>query len=149
MVFLVKNRKSEHYHWILHIQISFGNKFQHKMEIWIIWTKFAPKGWKTEKMNITIEFCILELFTIANFIWNWQFFGPNLPYKYAVYMFHIHQTIYATFISFKEQKNKCCSYIENINFLRKTYSSMTKNKKTLSESEQMWAEKKRQFQKAF
>ena len=87
MVFLVKNRKSEHYYWILHIQISLGNKFQHKMEIWIIWTKFAPKGWKTEKVNITIELCILELFTIPNFIWNWQFFGPNLPNGYAVYMF--------------------------------------------------------------
>ena len=43
-VFSIKNRKSEHHHWIMHIQISLGTKFQLKLTILIFWTKFVQKG---------------------------------------------------------------------------------------------------------
>ena len=33
------NRKSEHDHWILHVRISLGTKFQLKLTILIFWTK--------------------------------------------------------------------------------------------------------------
>ena len=38
---------------------------------------------KTEKVNITNEFCISELVLVPNFSLNWQFglSGPNLPKK--------------------------------------------------------------------
>ena len=83
-VFLVSNRKSEHHHWILHIRISVGTKFQLKLTSLIFWTKFLPKGYfqsKTNKMNTTIEFCIFELVLVPNFRLNWQFWflGPKLP----------------------------------------------------------------------
>ena len=52
-------------------------------------------------MNITTEFCVLELVKVLNFTLNWQFwfFGPNLPKQYLVkigkkwttYEFHIFQ----------------------------------------------------------
>ena len=78
--------KSEHHHWILHIWISLGIKFQLKLTILIFWTKFAQKGYfweKTEKVNITIEFCMFELVLVPNLTLNKQFwfFGPNLPEK--------------------------------------------------------------------
>ena len=41
-----------------------GTEFQRKMTLLIFWSKFAQKGYfcsKTEKANITIKFCILEL----------------------------------------------------------------------------------------
>ena len=37
----VEHRKSEHHHWILHIWISLGIKFQLKLTILSFWTKFA------------------------------------------------------------------------------------------------------------
>ena len=43
-MYMVKNRKSEHRYWILHIRISLGTKFQLKRTILILWTKFAQKG---------------------------------------------------------------------------------------------------------
>ena len=55
-IFLVKNWKSEHHHWIPHIQISLGTKFQLKLTILIFSTRFAQKGFfwcKTEKANTT------------------------------------------------------------------------------------------------
>ena len=42
-VFLVENRKNECHHWILHIWISLGTKFQLKLAILIFWTRFAKK----------------------------------------------------------------------------------------------------------
>ena len=51
-VFPIKKRKNEHYHWILHVRISAGTKFQLKLIILIFWTKFAQKGYlysKTKK----------------------------------------------------------------------------------------------------
>ena len=71
--FQVENRKSEHHHWILHIRSSLGTKFQVKLTVFIFWpklhkkvsfwAKFTEKTYfqtKTEKVNITIEFCIFE-----------------------------------------------------------------------------------------
>ena len=63
-VFSVKNKIIEHHHWILHVWISVGIKFQLKVTILILWTKFAQKGYfqsKTERTDITIELCMLEL----------------------------------------------------------------------------------------
>ena len=84
--FLIKNEKSEHRHWILHIRISLCIKFHLKLIILTFWTKFAHKGhfWsKTKKVNTTIEFCIFELVYVSSFTLNWQYwqFGPNLPKK--------------------------------------------------------------------
>ena len=66
------------------IPITLGTKFQVKLSIWIFWTKFALKGYlrsKTQKRNITTEFCIFQLDYILNCSLNRQFwfFGPNLP----------------------------------------------------------------------
>ena len=63
-VFRVVNRKSERHHWILSTWIILSIKFQVKLTKLIFWTKFALKGYfrsKTEKVNITTEFCIFEL----------------------------------------------------------------------------------------
>ena len=81
-----KRKKSEHHHWILHVQISVGTKFQLKVTILMFWTKFGQKGYfysKTKKMNITIEFCMFELLLVPNFSLKWHFWfvGPNLPKK--------------------------------------------------------------------
>ena len=56
----VGNKISEYHHWILHIRINVGSRFQLKITILIFWTKFAQKGYfhfqsKTEKVNITID----------------------------------------------------------------------------------------------
>ena len=55
-VFLVKNRKCEHHHWIPHIQINLGTKFQLKVTILIPLTRFTQKAFfwsKTEKVSTT------------------------------------------------------------------------------------------------
>ena len=61
-------------------------KFHLQLIIMIFWTKFAEKGCfrsKTEKVNTTIEFCMLKLVYVPNFTLNWQFwfFGPSLQKK--------------------------------------------------------------------
>ena len=38
----VENGKSEQHHWILHIRISLGTKFQIKPTIFIFWIEFTP-----------------------------------------------------------------------------------------------------------
>ena len=48
-VFLVKNRKREHHHWILHIWIGLGTKFQLRLTILIFCAKFAQKGCSQSK----------------------------------------------------------------------------------------------------
>ena len=48
-------------------RISLVTKFQLKLPIFMFWTKFIQKGYfrlKTEKVNMTIEFCILKLVTV-------------------------------------------------------------------------------------
>ena len=55
-VFPVQNWKSEHHHWILHVQFSFGSKFQLKLTILTFLTKFTQEGffwYKTEKVKTT------------------------------------------------------------------------------------------------
>ena len=47
-----KRKKNEHHHWILHVRISFGIKFQLKVTILMFSTKFAHQGYfhsKTKK----------------------------------------------------------------------------------------------------
>ena len=48
---MVKNRKSEPYYLILHIQISLSTKFQLKLTILIFLTKFVQKGISARKQN--------------------------------------------------------------------------------------------------
>ena len=84
--FPAKSKKSEHHHWILHIWISLGTKFQLKLIILTSWTKFAQKGYfqsKIKKVNNITEFCIFQLLYVSSVILNWQFwhFGSNLPKK--------------------------------------------------------------------
>ena len=60
---MVKNRKSEHHHGIMHIRITFETKFQIKLRILIFCNKFAHKGFfwfEIEKVNNTIEFSIFK-----------------------------------------------------------------------------------------
>ena len=85
-VFPIKNWKIGHHHWILHIWVSPGTKFQLKLTILIFWTKFAQKGYfqsKSEKMNTTIKFCIFKSVYTPNFSLNWhfKFFWLNLTKK--------------------------------------------------------------------
>ena len=62
--------KSEYHYWIVHIQIGLNTKFQFYIAILTFWNKFTQKGYfksKTEKVNITIEFCIFKLVQIWSF----------------------------------------------------------------------------------
>ena len=57
--------KNENHHQILYIGISLGYKFHFEQTILSFWNKFAKKRYlqqKAEKMNITVEFWIFELF---------------------------------------------------------------------------------------
>ena len=60
-VFSVKNRKREHHHWILHMWISEGTKFQLKLIILIFWTNLLKKSISHRNMNTNIEFRVSEL----------------------------------------------------------------------------------------
>ena len=58
--------KSGQRHWILHIWIRLATKFQLKFTILSFWTKFTQKGYfqfKTEKVNITIQFYKISAWT--------------------------------------------------------------------------------------
>ena len=58
----VKNGKSEHHYWILHIRISLGTKFLLKLTILIFLTKFAQKGnfrSKTEILHLCVRSWLL------------------------------------------------------------------------------------------
>ena len=55
----------------MHVQISLGMKFQLKLTTLMFWTKSADKVYfwsKTQKVNTTIKFRILELFYISELI---------------------------------------------------------------------------------
>ena len=59
-----------------YIQISLATKFQLKLTGLIFLTKFSQKSYfrsKSEKLNMTMEFCILELVKVPNFSLNCQF----------------------------------------------------------------------------
>ena len=60
--FRSKTKKSDHHLWILHIRIIWGTKLELKLTILIFWSRFTQKGsrYKTEKVNITIEFWIFK-----------------------------------------------------------------------------------------
>ena len=61
---MIENENSDHRHWILQIRISLGIMFDLKPTILIFWTKFVRNEYfrlKTEKADITIEFCTFEL----------------------------------------------------------------------------------------
>ena len=85
--------------WILHVHVSLRTKFQFKWTIFNFWTKFIQKGYlqsKTEKLNITIEFRLSELFLVLKFSFNWQFwfFGPDLPQKVISFLGLVNEHLY-------------------------------------------------------
>ena len=87
-LFPVKNWKREH-HWIPHIQISLGTKFELILTILIVLTRFTQKGFiwsKTEKWTPHIFNIILhiQISLVRNFSSDGQFwfFGPNFPKRY-------------------------------------------------------------------
>ena len=45
-----KNRKSEHYHWILPIRVRPSTNVQLKLTILVFWIKFAPKGFLSNQL---------------------------------------------------------------------------------------------------
>ena len=60
--FWFKTEKSEHHHWIQHVQISLRKRVQVKLTILFFRTKFSQKGYSRSKTGkVTIEFCIFEL----------------------------------------------------------------------------------------
>ena len=75
---MVKNRKSEHHHWIPLIQISLGTKFQLKLTILIFWPDLPKKGFsglKQKKSTPHVFYIILLRIQISlarNFSSNWQ-----------------------------------------------------------------------------
>ena len=54
-VFPAKNWKREHHHWIPHIQISLGTKFQLKLIILSFWTKFTQKRYFQPKAEQAVQ----------------------------------------------------------------------------------------------
>ena len=49
-------------------QVSLGSKYELKLTVLIVWIKYAQKKYtwsKTEKVNSTIEFCIVELISLS------------------------------------------------------------------------------------
>ena len=88
-IFMVKNRKSEHHHWIPHIQISLlVPNFCFNWQFWFFWPDLSKKGFsglKQKKWTPHIFYIILhiQISLVQNFSSNWQFwfFGPNLPKK--------------------------------------------------------------------
>ena len=73
---------------ILHLRISPGVKLQFKLTILNFGTKFAPKGyyqWKTEKLHITVKFCIFELVQVPNLSLNWPFWFSDPPCSKRVF----------------------------------------------------------------
>ena len=75
--FQSKTHKNEHHYGVLLIPVSLSTNFQLKLTIAILWIKFAKEGSyfqsKTDKLDTTIEFCILELVFVSYFTLNKQF----------------------------------------------------------------------------
>ena len=88
-IFMVKNRKSEHHHWIPHIQISLlVPNFCFNWQFWFFWPDLSKKSFsrlKQKKWTQHIFYIILQIQInlVRNFSLNWQFwfFGTNLPPK--------------------------------------------------------------------
>ena len=78
-ILMVKNRKIEHHHFIPHIQVSLGTKFQLKLTILIFWPDLPKKGFsglKQKKWTPHIFYIILhiQISLVRNFSSNWQFY---------------------------------------------------------------------------
>ena len=72
-VFPVENRKSERHHGILYIWIGLGTKFQLKLIILSLWTKFNQKGFlwsKTKKVNTTNMILHIHISHVRHFSSN-------------------------------------------------------------------------------
>ena len=99
-VYPVKNRKSKHHHWILHIQISLGTKFQLKLMILIFWNKFARKG------------CFLSKAKSKHYHWILHIrisLGPKFQLKMTIFVFWIK---FARKGCFPSKKKKVSTSIE-------------------------------------
>ena len=59
-IFLVKNWKNEHHHWIPHLQISLGTKFQLKLKILCFYSRKVFQS-KTERLQVVqrLQVCFL------------------------------------------------------------------------------------------
>ena len=63
----------ELHYWIMKIRVSLVTKFQFKLTILIVWTKFAQKMYfqlKTEKLSTTTKFYLRELVQAPSFNLN-------------------------------------------------------------------------------
>ena len=87
-IFMVKNRKTEHHHWISKIQISLGTKFPLKLTILFFFDQICRKrvfGLKQKKWAPYIFYISLhiQISLVQNFNSNWQFwfFGTDLHKK--------------------------------------------------------------------
>ena len=79
---LVEFRKSEHHHWILHIWISLGTRFQLKLAILNFWTKngLSDQKWKS-KHHYWILHIQISLGTKAHFKQTILNFGTKFVQK--------------------------------------------------------------------
>ena len=81
-VHLMQFRKSEHNHWVMHIQISLGIKYHLKMAILILWTEKGISGqkWKSKRDHLILHIRIKlgAKFHFKQTIWT---LGPNLCKK--------------------------------------------------------------------
>ena len=86
-VFPVENGKRKHHHLVLHIPISIGTNISSlNWQFCFFESNLLKKciSWvKSKKVNISTEFCILELVYVPNFSLNCQFWilGATLPKK--------------------------------------------------------------------
>ena len=92
-VFMVKNKKSEYHHWILHIRISLGTKFQLKLTN-SSFDKIKPKRespvknrtsspsviFSVVKVNSAVAFNILKIWKISYL----EYFEREIGYLLAV-----------------------------------------------------------------
>ena len=73
-ILMVKNRKIEHHHFIPHIQVSLGTKFQLKLTILIFIDqiyRLKQKKWTPHIFYIILH---IQISLVRNFSSNWQFY---------------------------------------------------------------------------
>ena len=89
---MVKNRKSEHHHWIPHIQISLlVPNFCFNWQFWFFWPDLSKKvfsGLKQKKWTPHIFYIILhiQISLVWNFSLNWQFWFLGLKLSKKVFL---------------------------------------------------------------
>ena len=84
MKLLFKKRKSEHYHWILHIWVRLSAKLQLKVRVFYFLDQTCPKDVflsKTNEVNTTMEFSTIKLVKVSNFFSNKQFWILDQIYR--------------------------------------------------------------------